>query len=318
MAIKWAYCGFGRMALKFHQSVKTIEEIEVVAVATKSKQDIAKEHVPKAKLYDSYEEMALDPNIDVVYISTTHNFHMDQVDLFAKNGKAVLCEKPMIIRKDQVSILERYRGKVLIMEAMWTRYLPAYLKAMELVNLGYIGKVRWFEASFTFDNIGLPAGRLQNKDLAGGALYDIGIYPLAIALDLANNKKPQEVKAIATLNDQKVDITTSVLCKWEDDFYANLFCSVDRRGTNEARIHGDLGTLTLSNFWMSQRINISRVDHVETIDIPFEVNGYAHIIKAFIEACHHKKLEVKKMTFDHSILLGSLMDEILNQVGYGS
>jgi predicted dehydrogenase len=318
MRINWAYCGFGKMALKFHQSVQDIEEINVVAVATKSKLDIAKQTIPNARLYDSYEALALDPDVDIVYISTTHNFHMNQVELFASHGKAVLCEKPMIINQGQIDVLKKYQGKVLIMEAMWTRYLPAYVKAMALLKAGTIGKIKWFEASFCFDNPGFPTGRLQNKDLAGGAMYDIGIYPLAMALDLADHQIPTEIKSMASLNEQGVDLTTSTQIKWENDLYAQLFCSINRRGLNEARIHGSEGTIVLSDFWMSQKITVMKQKHVETFDIPFEANGYKHIILAFLDAYKKHKYEVDKMTIENSISISNAMNIVLNQIAYGS
>lgn len=179
---RFGILGAGKIAAHFCNAVKAVNGAEVVAVASTScerARDFAeKNSIPQ--YYASYEEMLNHADINIVYIATTHNFHMDDLRLCFEHGMNVLCEKPMVLTADDAR--EAFRmakeKRLFCMEAMWSRFLPQYQKAREWIVEGKIGKLQSVSAVIAFKADSDPTGRLLNPKLAGGAMYDIGVYPI--------------------------------------------------------------------------------------------------------------------------------------------
>ncbi|HMP29613.1 MAG TPA: Gfo/Idh/MocA family oxidoreductase [Saprospiraceae bacterium] len=315
--MKWGFCGFGHIAKKFCTALQSIDGQTIVAVATKSKQAEVSEWIENCKVYSSYEALAQDDEVTIVYINTTHNFHVEQVLLFANAGKNVVCEKPMYIHRDEIKKLQAVTDSVFIMEALWSRFLPAYQFVKQKIDQGLIGQLTWMDVNFAFDNSDQPKDRLQNLDLAGGALLDIGVYPIQLALDLMNNEPPDYINAIASLNDHKVDITTSMILKWKNDFYANCFCSVDRIGRNEAVIYGKKGYITMKLFWMCEEVSITIDDTTEIHYFPHKVNGFEYQIEEAIQCIKDGKKQSSIMSLSHSNTIAEIASLVKEQIGYG-
>lgn len=179
---RFGIIGAGSIAAHFCKGVKLVEGAEVVAVASSS-EERAKAFaqangVPQA--YGSYEEMLRSADINVVYIATTHNFHMDNIRLCFENGKHVLCEKAMVLTAaDAREVFRMAKEKGLFcMEAMWTRFLPQYQKAKQWIEEGRIGKVQAATSVVGFKGQVPATHRLVAPELAGGAMYDIGVYAI--------------------------------------------------------------------------------------------------------------------------------------------
>ena len=170
--------------MKFKNAVDLTEGAEVVAVGSKSAERAAafaeKNHVPR--WYDNYEELLSSPDIDAVYIATTHNFHMENIRACIAAGKHILCEKPLVLTEAEAVEAFRLAAEkgVFLMEAMWSRFLPHLRKSKQWITEGRIGKIESVRSVIGFKGNGQFETRLYNPALAGGGLYDIGVYPVEI------------------------------------------------------------------------------------------------------------------------------------------
>ena len=316
--MKWGFCGFGNIAKKFCTALLAVEDQKITAVATLSKSHEVSSWLGKCKVYNDYKALADDPEVEIIYINTTHNFHIEQIELFAASGKHILCEKPMFTHPAQIERIKRFEGKVFIMEALWSRFLPAYSKVKEIIHSGLLGQIQWADINFAFDTSDHPKERLQRLELAGGALLDIGIYPIQLVQDLMKNQIPDHITAHATLNDEKVDITTAMILHWKkNDFFAQLFCSVDRLGSNQAVIYGKKGSLTMKNFWMCEEIILETHGKKEYFQYPHSINGYEYQIIEVVECIEGGRFQSEIMSLEDSYNLIQTMGIIKEKVGYG-
>lgn len=179
---RFGIIGAGSIAAHFCKAVKMVEDAEVVAVASSSLQRAEKfaEECGIGEFYGSYEQMLRESNINVVYIATTNNFHMDNIRLCLEYGKHVLCEKAMVPTADEArQVFAMAKEKNLFcMEAMWSRFLPQYQKAKQWITDGRIGEIQSASVMIGFKATNDPKHRLINPELGGGAMYDIGVYAI--------------------------------------------------------------------------------------------------------------------------------------------
>ena len=179
---RFGIIGAGRIAAHFCKAVELVEGAELVAVASSSAERARAfaeaNHVPK--FYGSYEQMLQNADINVVYIATTHNFHMENIRLCFAYGKHVLCEKAMVLTEADAREAFRLAAEkdLFCMEAMWSRFIPQYQKAKEWITSGRIGTIESAGVVIGFKATSDPSHRLINPDLAGGAMYDIGVYAI--------------------------------------------------------------------------------------------------------------------------------------------
>lgn len=177
--INWGILGPGKIAHKFVQALQTIDEVKITAVGSRDKDraEAFSRQYGIEKSYGSYEELASDPDTDIIYVATPHPFHKECVELCLNSGKAVLCEKPFTLNaRDTRELAELAREKKLfLMEAMWTRFFPVTKKVRQWLNEGAIGDLQVLRAEFGFGGEHDPKGRLLNPELGGGALLDLGI-----------------------------------------------------------------------------------------------------------------------------------------------
>mgnify|MGYP000952611482 FL=1 len=180
--INWGIIGLGNIAHKFATDLLTIEDAKIYAVASRN-QEKANEFASKynaTKAYSSYEALAKDPHIDAVYIATPHTLHKENTILCLDHGIAVLCEKPFAMDSDELNeMIAKAKDKnVLLMEALWTYFLPHYRYVLKALEDRIYGDVIKLEADFGFYRAFDNSSRLFNKSLGGGSLLDIGIYPI--------------------------------------------------------------------------------------------------------------------------------------------
>ncbi|MBQ8642274.1 MAG: Gfo/Idh/MocA family oxidoreductase [Clostridia bacterium] len=183
-AVRFAILGAGGIAVKFKDAVDRTEGAEVIAVASKSRERAAafagKQNIPL--WYDSYDAMLENPDVDAVYIATTHNYHAENLRACIAAGKHIVCEKPMVLTEAdaaEIFALAEKKG-VFLMEAMWSRFLPHLQQAKKWITEGRIGKIESVRAVIGFKGNEKFETRLYNPELAGGGLYDIGVYPIEI------------------------------------------------------------------------------------------------------------------------------------------
>ena len=191
--VKWGILSTGWIAHKFATALQVADNSEIYAVGSRNIQTATtfagEFNIPKA--YGSYLELVSDPNVDVVYIATPHNLHLENTLLALDHSKHVLCEKPMGVNlKEVTKVIARAKEKKLfLMEAMWSRFLPNIIKTKELVDSGEIGKIKMLTAFFSVRSEYGPEHRQYNLELCGGTVLDTGIYNIFLSLLLLGNRK---------------------------------------------------------------------------------------------------------------------------------
>lgn len=315
--MNWGFIGFGRIARKFLESLEAVEGETAYAFASRSNADALKKEFPNVKIYESYNALLADPSIDIVYISTTHNFHCENTIDALRAGKHVVCEKPMGISSKEIermTAVAKETGKFL-MEAMWMRFLPAYREAIRRAKSGEIGKVRYMTASFGFRSLDklTKDGRLLNPDLAGGALFDVGVYPLTIAADLFG-WRPKEFNAQAQVGETGVDETMQIQLNYGENRMAQLLASISLVTNKEACIYGEEGFIRMPLFWKCEEFEIVKGDETERIKLPYISNGYAHEIIAARDCIKNGEIESNLFTLEESLASARLVEQILSTV----
>ncbi len=315
--MKWGFIGFGRIARKFLESLEAVDGEVPYAFGSRSNAQALKEEFPLVTIYDDYDNLLNDPEVDIVYISTTHNFHCENTISALKAGKHVVCEKPIGISSTEVKQMRdiaEETGKFL-MEAMWMRFLPAYKEAIRRAKSGEIGKIRQITASFGFRSIDklTKDGRLLNPDLAGGALWDVGVYPLTIASDLFG-WEPNSFKADAEIGETGVDQSIQIQLDFGEDQMAQLFGSISLETNKECCIYGEKGFIRMPFFWKCQEFEIIKGEEVEKIELPYISTGYAHEILEASKCINEGKSQSMLFTLEDSLKSARLVEDILTSV----
>lgn len=316
--IKWGIIGLGKIAKKFASDLFLVESATPFAVASRSieKAKIFAQEMGFQKYYGTYEELVLDKEIDVIYIATPHVFHFDNTMLCLKNRKAVLCEKPLGMNTDQVKLMinEAKRNKVFLMEGLWTRFIPITEKLMELMEKKVIGEILSIKANFGFKANRNENQRLFKKELGGGSLLDVGIYPIYLSLLLLG--VPIDKKAKAKMTNEKIDTSCSMLLKFKNGAIAQLESSIEANTSTEALIYGSLGTIKLHyRFHQSEKMSIERDGKIEIFEIPYLGIGYVHEIEEVNKNLFAGKTESSKHSLKTSLALINVLDQVRNKIG---
>lgn len=299
------------------ESLNAVDGELAYAFASRSNAKALQTEFPNVKVYDTYEALLSDPQVDIVYISTTHNFHCQNAIDALQAGKHVLCEKPMGISSYEINEMTRvaHQSGKFLMEAMWMRFLPAYRQAIEVVKSGEIGEVKYMTASFGFrseDKL-TQDGRLLNPDLAGGALYDVGVYPLTIVSDLFG-WEPKDFKAHAIKSDTGVDETIQIQFDFGNDRMAQVLGSIALHTNKEACIYGDKGFVRIPMFWKGESYELIKGDEIQIFEIPMISTGYAHEIMEVRDCIKRGKTESALFTLNDSLMSARLVERILSTI----
>ncbi|QNA87522.1 Gfo/Idh/MocA family oxidoreductase [Massilia sp. Dwa41.01b] len=317
--VRWGILGTGKIARAFASAVPDVPGAVLAGVASRSL-DKARGFAGEVKAgaaYGSYEELVAAADIDLVYVATPHPQHAQNALLALRAGKGVLCEKPftMNLREaEQVVTLARTR-RLFLMEAMWTRFLPALAEVKRIIALGEIGEARQVVADFGFTASFGPEHRVFNPELGGGALLDLGIYPLSIAASLLG--PVLEVRAQAEMGPTGVDVQTGFTLKHEGGAMSVCSCSFLARTPGELTVSGSRGHVRMNTmFHRATSVTVELEDGTtRTIATPYVGNGYVHqVIEA--QRCYLAGLlESPHMTHDETLALMGVMDEIRRQIG---
>ncbi|MES2017447.1 MAG: Gfo/Idh/MocA family oxidoreductase [Pseudomonadota bacterium] len=318
-AIRWGILGTGKIARAFATALKDTPGARLVAVGSRSAasaQAFADEF-GAAAAFGSYEALAEAPGIDIVYIGTPHPMHAANAMLLLNGGKAVLCEKPFTMNRreaEQVIALAREK-RLFLMEAMWTRFMPALALVRDIIASGEIGKVRHVIADFGFTATTDPDHRVNNLALGGGALLDLGIYPLSIATALLGPVK--SVAAQAEMGPTGVDIQTGFLLRHEGGGMSVCSCSLAAKTPVELSVSGELGFVRMNTqFHRATSVTVN----TRTIETPYLGNGYVHEAIEAGRCLRAGLLESPGMTQDETLALMGVLDQIRAQIGlrYGA
>lgn len=318
--IRWGILAPGNIATKFATGMQTVPQAQLYAVASRNKARAeafaAEFEIPHA--YDSYEALLQNPDVDAVYVAPPHAFHHQLTLLALQHGKPVLCEKPLAINAPQVeemlSLAER-KG-LFLMEAVWSRFLPVWVQIRQWLAEDRIGDVRMVMADFCFRSSTWElTDRKFNPDLAGGALLDIGIYPVQLACMLFGHH-PVDVQSTAHPAATGTDMSSAYLLRYAGGELAVLSSSFEVDGPKEAVIIGTKGRIRVPLFWRGdQAILETEGGENEVFDFPYASSGLQYQAVHMMECLAQGLTESPIMSHDHSRGLIRLMDQMRAQWG---
>ncbi|NOX89911.1 MAG: Gfo/Idh/MocA family oxidoreductase [Calditrichaeota bacterium] len=318
--IKWGIMGIGGIAHSFAEGLRFVKDAELTAVGSRDAEK-ARSFAQKfgVKYYHgSYEELVKNDRVRVVYISTPHGRHYEDILLCLEHGKAVLCEKSFTLNAKQAKeVIESARNKNLfLMEAMWTRFLPVMTKVKELLADGVIGEARLLTGGLGFNPTFDPKHRLFDPRLGGGALLDIGVYPIALSQWLFG--APSEMASMAFMGKTGVDEQVSMIFRYRDEKMANLYASLRSITPSETIITGTRGYLRIHGpIYRPAGITISvpgRDDKL--IKAQWVGNGYNYEAEEVVRCLREGKTESDIMPLKDTITIMEIMDALRAQWGF--
>jgi predicted dehydrogenase len=311
--------GTGGIASAFVDDLRHVDGAEAVAVGSRAQESadrFAAEHsVPRA--HPSYASLVNDDEVDVVYVSTIHPAHHDAAMLAIEAGKAVLVEKPFTMNAGEAESLvsaARSRG-VFLMEAMWARFVPHMVRVRELLAEGALGELRLVAADHCQWFAEDPSHRIFAPELGGGALLDLGIYPVSFASMVLGT--PTTVHAVSDPAFTGVDATTSVLLQHHGGAQAVLTTTLSAVGPNRAAIVGTDARLEIDSvFYAPTTFTLTRRDGtVERFEEPHEGQGLRHEAAEVVRCLREGRLESDVLPLDETVAIMRTMDEVRRQIG---
>jgi predicted dehydrogenase len=317
--VRWGILGTGGIAGTFASDLPLVPGAELAAVgsrATGTAEAFAARY-GFARAHGSWADLAADPEIDVVYIATPHAFHYPAAMACLTAGKAVLCEKPMSLDMASSAMLvqEARAQEVFLMEAMWMRCNPAIRRITGLIADGAIGEVVAVHADFGLQGPFPPEHRLRAVELGGGALLDLGVYPVNLAHLVLG--APATVRAWGRLSPEGVDENTGILLGYDSGAVAALTCGIVGATRNAASITGTTGRIDLPpGFFAPRSFTLHRAAaEPEVVEVPFEGRGY-HFEAAEVQRCLGEGLrESPLMPQTTTLEIMTLLDTIREEIG---
>lgn len=322
MKIRWGILACGRIARKFAADLQIVEDAELIAIASRDKAKAIEfsKDFPAKYVFGSYQELVENPEVDVIYIASPHAQHHEHALLCLNHGKAVLCEKAFAINSRQASeMIQLARNKNLfLMEALWTRFLPHYLKVREMISAGMIGELKSVLANFGFRPVDPIPDRLFNPSLGGGALLDIGIYPVFLAQSLLGI--PDEIHASMDMAKSGVDEQCSIIFKYAGGKTATLFSTLASNLETDADICGTHGRIRLTSRFYEPSATIqyypNRVDSRQIIPVEKEPGwGYQHEIRHVNTCLLNGSKQSPLHSLDDTLSLMHTLDTIRSKMG---
>lgn len=316
--MKFAILAPGGIARKMATAVKELPEVELYAVGSrniKRAEEFAKEWGFQ-KAYGSYEELVSDPDVELVYVASPHSHHFEHTKLCLLHNKHVLVEKAFTVNAPQAKELVKLaeeRG-LLLVEAMWTRFMPARKMLDDILERKVIGNITSLTANLGYSL--LHKERLVKAELAGGALLDLGVYPIQFALMVAKSRVSQ-ITSVAHLSEEGIDLKNSITLTFENGIMAVLHSTMLSLTDREGVIYGENGMIKVKNINNCEGISVYDKDGklLEEYAIPEQINGYEYEVIACMEALKKGKTECGEMTHDDTIYGMELLDQIRKQWG---
>lgn len=308
--------GAGKIAGSMAKTLAGMTDVCFYAIASRSqeKADAFAAQFSAEKSYGSYEEMLQDDQVDLVYIATPHSHHYEHMKLCLQYGRPVLCEKAFTMNADQAKAIlkEAEEKKIFVTEAIWTRYMPLRRKLDEILQSGMIGTPQILTANLGY--LIMQNERIAKPELAGGALLDVGVYPLNFT-SMAFGDDVEEIIGTAVMTPLGVDAQNSMTIRYKDGRMAVLnssaVCLSDRKGM----IFGSNGYLEVENINNPARITVYSTDRipVASYQAPAQISGYEYQVEACMEALKKGELECPQMPHAETIRMMEWMDGLRRQ-----
>ncbi|MCB5161595.1 Gfo/Idh/MocA family protein [Marinomonas algarum] len=317
--VRWGIIGTGQVAHHFARDFCHVKAGELRAVASRSKASADR----FAETFDielamvDYFSLINSREVDAIYIATPHTLHFDLVKACILAGKAVLCEKPFTLNETQSQTLYdlALERNVFVMEAMWTRFNPVFEQVIDWVEEGEIGLLHSIRASFNTLAPTDPSHRLMDKSKGGGALLDMGIYPIFLAQHFFG--KPDFVQNQAVIGDTDVDVFEQVLLGWESGQLASLEASMISCGPNRAILSGSEGYIEIESEWYKAKSCrlVSANGEEQRIALDFPGTGYQFEVDEVNRCLDEALLQSPNYSWQDSLELIATLDEIRQDIG---
>lgn len=294
-------------------TLNAMDDAQFYAVGSRSMEKaekFAKEYGAQ-KAYGSYEDLVSDPEVELVYVATPHSHHFEHAKLCIEHGKPVLCEKAFMANAKQAKeIFELAKEKnVFITEAIWTRYLPSRKMIDDVIASGEIGEVTFVTANLGYDIKDVE--RMQNPELAGGSLLDVGIYPLTfISMVLGNEIK--EVVSTCTKTATGMDEQNAIILKYDNGVMAMAHSGMLAGTEQYGIVYGTKGYLIAENLNNVTGIKVYTKERklIRELSVPKQITGFEYQVRASMKAIREGRLECKEIPHEESVIMMELMDRL--------
>jgi predicted dehydrogenase len=319
MPVKWGILGTGKIAKRFMQAAFYVPDAQVVAVGSREQHTAdqfgAQFGVPQR--YGSYDALIGDPKVEIVYVATPHTLHAENTLAALQASKHVLCEKPFTINAQQAETViqaARASGKF-VMDGMWTRCFPVVREIVRRIQAGELGEIRYLQADFGFRPEFNPASRLFAPELGGGALLDVGVYPVALAFLVLG--APKQIVSHATLGATGVDELCSMLFRYDNGAQAVLSASLQVEMPKQANICGSQARIHLPAPWWkpSEAYLIRNNGATEHLLYPYEGDGLQFEIRHVHDCLRQGLTESPWMPLDETLAIMRVLDTLRAQWG---
>ncbi len=320
MPTRWGIIATGAIAQAFAEDLKQLPDASLVAIGSRTQESADRfgDRFDVPQRHASYAALVADPDVDAVYVSPPHSGHQGATLAAIAAGKAVLCEKPfaMNLRESQAMVEAARAAGTFLLEAMWTRFLPHIERVREILAAGTLGEIvyltaehgQWFAAD--------ESHRVFAPELGGGALLDLGIYPVSFASMVLGT--PTSITAVGTPAFTGVDKTTSMIMRYESGAHAVLTTSLAAKSNNPAVIYGSDARLEIDGWFYTPgglRVVSRDEQELERFDPPQEGRGM-QFEAAEVGRCLAAGLcESPLMPLDETLSIMATMDEIRRQIG---
>ena len=310
--INWGILGLGRMGLEFANAIKETSNSKLNGISSNSGKTF------KDFKNESYEDLIQNKNIDAIYISTLNNSHIDLIKRILKEEKKILCEKPVSTSLNQFLEIKKLINKkeTQLYEAIAYYSHPQTLELLNLINNDEIGEIQRVESNFGFKAKFNPSSRLFNKSLGGGAIFDLGCYPLSFFMLLTNNPEKITIKS-KTLNYAKsnVDDDATALLNYDNKFESKIHVSFKKNLNNICKIYGSKGFIKINEPWLPGKdsiIEVSSNKHFYIKSINSKLSIYANQIENVSKSFVDSNIELNLFNFEKSLINMNLITSWLN------
>ncbi|QBI54330.1 Gfo/Idh/MocA family protein [Streptomonospora litoralis] len=316
--VRWGILGTGKIAQRFVTGLRAVDDAEVVAVGSRSEETARRFadtwDIPRA--HGDYADLAADTGVDVVYVATPHNVHHRATLMCLEAGRHVLCEKPLAVNAAEAAEMvdaAKRRGRFL-MEGMWTRFAPAMAEVRKLLADGAIGEVRMVTATIGGRMDYDPQGRLFAPELAGGALLDVGVYPVAFASMFLGEFTG--IQAQAHKAPTGVDAQVAMSVTGRNGVLGVLGCSIEAPIPRRADIVGTGGSIALTDWFCPTGFVLRRAGaEPEEFSFPHRANGFEYEVMEVHRRLREQALESPLMPWAESLRIAEALDAVRADIG---
>ena len=316
--MKIGVLGTGGIVRSVTPTLQRMKDIECYAIASRTleRAEKAAEEYGYEKAYGNYEELVADPLVELVYVATPHSRHYDDMKLCIAHGKPVICEKSFTMNAKQAKEIRELAKEagVFVTEAIWPRYMPSRTLIQETIDSGIIGTVSTLTANLSYIISGVK--RIQDPELAGGALLDVGVYGINFAL-MHFGEEIERIESSVQMTETGVDAMETLTIFYRDGRMAvlthSIYCRSDRKGI----IHGDQGYIVVENINNPQSVSAFDTSDrlVAHYPVPEQINGYEYQFLECARAIAAGETESRSMPLEESVYMMEFMDSLRAQWG---